>query len=181
MTDDITAEPSSDYETLRKQFISLRTLANSKSRQVSHWRKQTDRESREDLLTNAANVNAERDTNKILSDALIAAEDERDQLKADNERLKRNRDMWRDQVEEQSKELTSFRKNSLMMAEAFKKDIDAFRKDAMRYQYLRRDLSRGGDSDFCIVRKYLKSPSLERILSLESADEEIDTAMDDGK
>jgi uncharacterized coiled-coil DUF342 family protein len=94
--DDITAEPAADYDALRKQFLALRTLANSKSRQVSHWRNQCGTETREALLANSDNVNAERDTNQMLTAALLAAEEERDQLfgiteqlKAENEALRK--------------------------------------------------------------------------------------------
>jgi flagellar biosynthesis regulator FlaF len=83
----VTAEPAADYDALRKQFLSLRTLANSNARMVSHWRNQCGAETREALLTNAANVSAERDTNQVLSDSLLAAEDERDQLQAEVDRL----------------------------------------------------------------------------------------------
>lgn len=83
--DDITAEPAADYDALRKQFMALRSLANSNSRMVSHWRNRCGIETRETLLANADNVNAERDTNQMLTKALLAAEDERDQLKAENE------------------------------------------------------------------------------------------------
>lgn len=83
----VTADPAADYDALRKQFLALRTLANSNARMVSHWRNQCGTEAREAMLTNAANVSAERDTNQMLSDALLAAEDERDQLKAEVEQL----------------------------------------------------------------------------------------------
>ena len=78
--DEFTVEPAADYDSLRKQFLALRTLANSKARQVIHWRNQCGTETHAALLTNAANVNAERDTNQILTDALLAAEAERDRL-----------------------------------------------------------------------------------------------------
>lgn len=84
----VTADPAAGYDALRKQFLALRTLANSNARMVSHWRNQCGAETREALLTNAANVSAERDTNQVLSDSLLAAEDERDQLKAENNKLK---------------------------------------------------------------------------------------------
>lgn len=85
--DTITAEPAGDYDNLRKQFLSLRMLANSNAKMVHHWRDQCGRETRETLLANAASVNAERDTNSMLTDALEAAEAERDQLRAEVERL----------------------------------------------------------------------------------------------
>ena len=37
----VTAEPAADYDALRKQFLALRTLANSNARMVSHWRNQS--------------------------------------------------------------------------------------------------------------------------------------------
>ena len=85
----ITAEPAADYEALRKQFMSLRMLANSNAKMVQHWRDQSGRETRETLLANAANVNAERDTNAMLTDALEVAEQERDQLRAEVDALRK--------------------------------------------------------------------------------------------
>lgn len=85
----ITAEPHAEYESLRKQFMSLRMLANSNAKMVHHWRDQCGRETRETLLANAENVNAERDTNAMLTDALEAAEAERDQLRAEVEALRK--------------------------------------------------------------------------------------------
>lgn len=84
----ITTEPAGDYDNLRKQFLSLRMRANSNAKMVSHWRDQCGRETRETLLANAASVNAERDTNSMLTDALEAAEAERDQLRAEVEALR---------------------------------------------------------------------------------------------
>lgn len=91
----ITAEPADDYEALRKQFMSLRMLANSNAKMVQHWRDQCGRETRETLLANADNVNAERATNAMLTDALEAAEDERDQLRAEVEALRKDAERYR--------------------------------------------------------------------------------------
>lgn len=91
----VTAEPAADYDSLRKQFLALRTLANSNARMVSHWRNQCGIETREALLANADNVNAERVTNQMLTDALLAAEEERDQLKAENEALRKDGERYR--------------------------------------------------------------------------------------
>lgn len=52
--------------------------------------------------------------------------DEVKQLKAENERLERNRDMWKGQVERQAEELTSLR------------------KDAERYRRIKLDASMDG-------------------------------------
>lgn len=93
--DTITAEPAGDYDNLRKQFQSLRMLANSNAKMVHYWRAQCDRETRETLLANAASVNAERDTNSMLTDALETAERERDQLRAEVERLRKDAERYR--------------------------------------------------------------------------------------
>lgn len=84
----ITAEPAGDYDTLRKQFMSLRTLANSNAKMAHHWRQQSGIEMRETLLVNAENVNAERTINEQLTYSLLDAEDKADRLKAENEALR---------------------------------------------------------------------------------------------
>ena len=94
--DTITAEPAGDYDNLRKQFLSLRMLANSNAKMVHHWRAQCGRETRETLLANAASVNAERDTNSMLTDALETAERERDQLRAEVEALRKALEQFAD-------------------------------------------------------------------------------------
>lgn len=86
--DEIKAEPASDYAALRKQFMSLLMLANSKCKQTKHWRAQSGQAMHQTLLSTAANVNAERDTNAILTDALEQAESERDQLRGELEACK---------------------------------------------------------------------------------------------
>lgn len=93
--DTITAEPAGDYDNLRKQFQSLRMLANSNAKMVHYWRAQCDRETREALLANAASVNAERDTNSMLTDALLTAERERDQLRAEVDALRKDAERYR--------------------------------------------------------------------------------------
>lgn len=93
--DTITAEPAGDYDNLRKQFLSLRMLANSNAKMVHHWRAQCDRETRETLLANAASVNAERDTNSMLTDVLETAERERDQLRAERDALRKDAERYR--------------------------------------------------------------------------------------
>ena len=93
--DEIKAEPAADYEALRKQFTSLLMLANSKCRQAQHWRAQSSHTMYQTILATAANVNAERDTNAILTDALEQAETERDQLKVENESLRKDAGRYR--------------------------------------------------------------------------------------
>lgn len=86
--DEITAEPAGDYDALRKQFMSLLMLANSKAKQAQHWRSQSGHAMHQTLVQVAANVNAERDTNAILTDALMKAEVERDAALAELGRLR---------------------------------------------------------------------------------------------
>lgn len=83
--DEITAEPAGDYDALRKQFISLLMLANSKAKQAQYWRSQSDHAMHQTLVQTAANVNAERDTNAMLTDALMKAEAERDAALAERD------------------------------------------------------------------------------------------------
>lgn len=121
----VTADPAADYDALRKQFLALRTLANSNARMVSHWRNQCGIETRESLLTNADNVSAERDTNQLLTDALLAAEEERDQLKAENERLRKLPTCWTEVLEQSEA-------NDQLLDQVL--ELSA---DAERYRYLR--------------------------------------------
>jgi len=78
--DQITAEPAGEYDPLRKQFMSLRMLANSSARMCSYLRQERQLETREALLTNADQLAAERDTNARLTNALEETEAQRDQL-----------------------------------------------------------------------------------------------------
>ena len=121
--DTITAEPAGDYDNLRKQFLSLRMLANSNAKMVHHWRAQCGRETRETLLANAASVNAERDTNSMLTDALETAERERDQLRVEVARLRQHKNDYMDAAEGT---------RLALVAEA-----EALRKDAVRYAHLK--------------------------------------------
>lgn len=89
-TDEITAEPAGDYEALRKQFMSLLMLANSKAKQAQHWRSQSGHTMHQTLVQTAANVNAERDTNAMLTDALMKAEAERDAALAELEACRKD-------------------------------------------------------------------------------------------
>lgn len=93
--DEIAAEPAGDYETLRKQFMSLLMMANSKCRQVKHWREQSGHVQQQKIWENAANVSAERDTNAMLTDVLEKVEAERDQLRAEVEALRKDAERWR--------------------------------------------------------------------------------------
>lgn len=117
--DEINAEPAADYEALRKQFTSLLMLANSKCRQAQHWRAQSSHTMHQTILATAANVNAERATNAILTDALEHAEAERDRLRAENERQ------------------TELRRLEWNRAEALQAEVEGLRKDSRRWKCVR--------------------------------------------
>lgn len=86
--DELNAEPASDYETLRRQYLSLRLLTNSALARNRYLCRRDDRDMRAALSVNAANVSAERDTNAMLTDLLGRAEAERDALHAEAEALR---------------------------------------------------------------------------------------------
>lgn len=86
--DELNAEPASDYETLRRQYLSLRLLTNSALARNRYLCRRDDRDMRAALSVNAANVSAERDTNAMLTDLLEKAEAERDALHAEDEALR---------------------------------------------------------------------------------------------
>jgi hypothetical protein len=89
--DELNAEPASDYETLRRQYLSLRLLTNSALARNRYLCRRDDRDMRAALSVNAANVSAERDTNAMLTDLLEKAEAERDALAAEFEALRAQR------------------------------------------------------------------------------------------
>lgn len=85
--------------------------------------------------------------------------DEVKQLKAENERLERNRDMWKGQVERQGEELTSLR------------------KDAERYRWLRSsDWYVGSDDFYCSEGGSMENYSNENF-SPDDLDATIDAAI----
>lgn len=86
--DELNAEPASDYETLRRQYLSLRLLTNSALARNRYLCRRDDRDMRAALSVNAANVSAERDTNAMLTDLLEKAEAERDALHAEAKALR---------------------------------------------------------------------------------------------
>ena len=86
--DELNAEPASDYETLRRQYLSLRLLTNSALARNRYLCRRDDRDMRAALSVNAANVSAERDTNAMLTDLLEKAEAERDALHAEADALR---------------------------------------------------------------------------------------------
>ncbi|MGX4728011.1 hypothetical protein [Pseudomonas corrugata] len=78
-----TATPHETYEGLRRQFMALRTLAASLEKQAGLLRREL-----KDQTQAQADLEAERATNAQLTETLLAAEAERDQLRAENEALR---------------------------------------------------------------------------------------------
>lgn len=103
--------------------------------------------------------------------ALIAERDQlfgqTEQLKAENERLRKLPTCWSEVLEQ-----------SEANDELLDKVLELSR-DAERYRWLRDDTSRG-KTDFCITKKYWGASTPDVILELESADEQIDAAMGKG-
>jgi hypothetical protein len=118
--DEIVAEPVADYEGLRKQFLALRTICNSKSRQVAHWRRQSGDDVRHAMAQTAANVSSERDTNAMLTDALEVAETERDKLRAENAGLRTGYEAYERVNAELRGEVEGLRKAVKFSAETFR-------------------------------------------------------------
>lgn len=85
-----TTTPHETYEGLHRQFMALRTLAASLEKQVGLLRREL-----KDQTQAQADLEAERATNAQLTEALLAAEAERDQLKAENEALRKDAERWR--------------------------------------------------------------------------------------
>lgn len=143
----ITAEPASDYDTLRKQFMSLRTLANSNAKMVHHWRQQSGIEMRETLLVNAENVNAERTINEQLTYSLLDAEDKADRLKAENEALRQFAaeayqvlgalDAPENVLDNASDAASGVPPRHETLLPFFAEGYEALRKDAERWRYAR--------------------------------------------
>ena len=95
----------------------------------------------------------------IEDDGVYVYYDEYAKLKAENERLERNRDMWKDQVERQAEELTSLR------------------KDAERYRWLRSsDWCVGSDDFYCSEGGSMENYSNENF-SPDDLDATIDAAI----
>ena len=75
----------------------------------------------------------------------------------------------RDQLKEEVERSTE--REIMQLAE-----IEALRRDAERYRFLRQDIS-NNVQDFCIVKKRWSATFPDRILELDGADAEIDAAM----
>lgn len=78
------------------------------------------------------------------------------------------------------RELTSFRTNSLKMANAFKIDVDALRKDAERYRWIKKE-SNLSDYEDCyslpMVHAWDYKPGPQLNEQFDSLDSAIDAAM----
>lgn len=85
------ATPHETYTGLRRQFLALQSLATSLEEQASRYRKLW-----ADQAQQRADLDAERTTNSQLTASMLAAEAERDQLKAENEELRKDakRYLW---------------------------------------------------------------------------------------
>lgn len=105
---------------------------------------------------------------RSLCQARDDARKERDQLKVEVERLNEEYDKaWRHDLND---------KNNVQVLAA---EVEALRKDAERYRFLRQDIS-NNVQDFCIVKKRWSATFPDRILELDGADAEIDAAMGKG-
>lgn len=85
-----TATPHETYQGLRRQFLALQSLATSLEEQASRYRKLW-----ADQAQQRADLDAERTTNSQLTASMLAAEAERDQLKAENEALRKDAERYR--------------------------------------------------------------------------------------
>ena len=88
LPDEITAKPSDSYDGLLKQFSALKNLANGKCRMASHWMRQVENMNMQIALSNSEMVNAERETNAALTDALLDAEKANAELVQERDRLR---------------------------------------------------------------------------------------------
>lgn len=127
------ATPHETYEGLRGQFMALRTLAASQEAIASNLSKQL-----RDQTQTLADLEAERATNAQLTQALLAAEAERDQLKAENLRLHQDLGMWKGDGEACITNRDALRELlGLKPGENLHEAVEALRKDAERYRWLR--------------------------------------------
>lgn len=83
------AKPADDYETLKKQFGALKTYAACQEKMRDHYRASAEKLSKLDRSQSAEEIGAERSVNEQLTNDLLKTEDERDQLKAENEALRK--------------------------------------------------------------------------------------------
>ena len=83
------AKPADDYETLKKQFGALKTYAACQEKMRDHYRAAAEKLSKLDRSQSAEEIGAERSVNEQLTNDLLKTEDERDQLKAENEALRK--------------------------------------------------------------------------------------------
>ncbi|MBD1602107.1 ead/Ea22-like family protein [Pseudomonas typographi] len=89
MPERLSPKPADDYGTLRRQFGSLLTYANAKDKLCTYYQTAAEALRRIDRTQSAEEIDAERDINEQLTNDLLMAEQERDQLKAEVEELRK--------------------------------------------------------------------------------------------
>lgn len=82
-------KPAETYELLLRQARSLVVICNSLEKQRQHWSDLCDKLTREMMSMNSAAVDAERETNRMLTNALEAAEKRIAELEQHNAAIKR--------------------------------------------------------------------------------------------
>lgn len=87
--EDITAEPASSYNALKKQFLSLRSFANAKSSQASFYRSVSEGLFSSRLVCSEDNLESERKANAMLTNLLEESEKRCENLAQEIEGLKR--------------------------------------------------------------------------------------------
>lgn len=80
-TDGPVPKPAESYEGLLRQFRAAFALVQAKTKMAEYWRAQCSESSAQKVRELRAQLSAERDTNASLTSALLAAEEERDQLR----------------------------------------------------------------------------------------------------
>lgn len=84
------AIPAAEYETLKRQFFALRTFALCKDKLASYYSRELEKLRGVDRSQASGEIDAERSINEQLTNDLLAVEDQRDQLKAENESLRKD-------------------------------------------------------------------------------------------
>ena len=86
----LNASPAAEYEGLKRQFFALRNYALCKDKLSGYYSRELERLRGVDRSQSAGEIDAERDINEQLTNDLLAVEAERDQLKAENETLRKD-------------------------------------------------------------------------------------------
>ena len=163
--DELNAEPASDYETLRRQYLSLRLLTNSALARNRYLCMRDDRDMRAALSVNAANISAERDTNAMLTDLLEKAEAERDALHAEAEVLDTLCQSRFDEIAQLKAEAEALRaENAKLRAELAESQVND--RTAMGYLSDVRQIVGGGDFPAMVANVARMAGALCELLDL---------------